>query len=337
MNIVSSSSMGLPPHTPRLPPLRLARLNRYRRFYQSFTFLRDTTPMREWVEDFLQENTLGVPGVLQIDSGKPGPISAILGATHGNEIGGIEALLRLRKELRPECGSVLLILVNPEAARENKRYLTHNMNRLPDTPSRWAGTNEGERLAALIPLLEKVNGAVIDLHSTSADAPPMLISLDAAGCEAALCPSLPFDTLLSGIAEHLSGKAILEYFPKAPLRLLAECGQHHALETVERAVAISLCLLRKSGNLPLASPLPINKPVTHYHVIAPMHLPRDASGFRLLSPLAPFEWVEKGQPIACNGSTQALAPESGWAIMCPKTDGLLDAREALLFLCRKES
>lgn len=290
--------------------------------------------MQAQIESFLALSYRGVPGVLRIDSGQPGPVSAILAGTHGNETGDIEALLRLRKELCPERGSVLLILVNPEAARENKRYLAHNMNRLPRHPAEWAGTPEGERLEALLPLLEQIDGSVLDLHSTSADAPPMLISIDATGCEAASCSSLPFEILLSDITQHLCGRFLLEACPKASLRLLAECGQHHAPQTAQRALELSLCLLRRSGHLPL-NPAPPTKSLTHYRIIAPMHLPEDAAGFRLLRPIAPFEWVEEGQPIACNGSIQATAPQSGHAIMCPQTEGLLDSREALLFLCRK--
>jgi len=278
-----------------------------------------------------------VPGIMALDSGVAGPTVAILACTHGNEPVGLDVLEYLLSDLRLERGRLLAILVNIEAAKTDRRYIDHNMNRVPDNLAEWAGSVEGERLAALLPLLNEVDGGVLDLHSTSAEAPAMLICVDDHGQEMAACPTLPFDHVLSGITPFLSGRFIIEHCANAPLKLLAECGQHQCPEAANRGIAISLAFLRKLGMVEwhgAAEAERASNPKHFYRVKASVSLPEAASDpFRLLQCVEPFEYLQKGQKIACNGNEQVVAPCDGYAIMCPKTEQVLDKREALLFLC----
>ncbi len=279
----------------------------------------------------------GVKGIICKDSGISGPVAAILACTHGNEPAGLAAIEYLIDELRLEKGRLLFILVNPEAARQGRRYIDKNMNRLPHDPMDWAGTGEGERLAQLLPVLNEVDSGVLDIHSTSAPSPTLLLSVDERGYEVANCPSLPFQHIVSGITRFIDARFIIETCLHAPLKLLAECGQHQNPEASRLAVEMSLAFLRKLEMVePLCGEAAV-KTKQCFRVIEAVHLPKDGRDFRLLKPIGCFEWLEKGQKIACNGAEQICAPVGGYAIMCPETEEALDCSEALLFLCEKRN
>lgn len=289
-----------------------------------------------------------VPGILAVESPEPGPTAAILACVHGNEPAGLGAIDYLLSDLQLARGRVLFVLVNfaaaqnyfsaaDDAGREKARYIDRNMNRLPERGGDWLGTVEGMRLGQLWPVLQEIDGGVLDLHSTSADAPPMLIAVDDTGCEAAECPTVPFTHIIQNIHRFIRGKFMIELCDNAPLKLLAECGQHHCPDASARAVEMSLAFLRKLEMIAPAALPPEESPAKHcYRVKAALRLPEGAEGFRLLRPVAPFERLEKGQEIASNGRERVTAPDSGYAVMCPQTQGALDCSEAVLFLCDKD-
>jgi hypothetical protein len=296
-----------------------------------------------------QSKYRGIHGIYEARAAKDGPTAAILACTHGNEPAGLGVIDYLLSDLQLAKGRILFILVNMDAAtqylsathdleREKARYIHHNMNRLPKNSQDWAGSAEGKRLSDLLPILAEVDGGVLDLHSTSANAPAMLITDDHTALEFARCPSMPFETIIHGIHRFLQGSFIIHACQHAPLRLLAECGQHQCPQASSRAIEISLCFLAKLGIIP--SPHLIEnteKTPDIYHVNAAVRLPAGDRSYRLVRAIEPFAWLEKGTPIASNGTQILRAPSPGYAIMCPKTDAYLCPNEALLFLCDKTS
>lgn len=302
-------------------------------------------PMYDYL---MQQHYRGVQGVLAVESEIPGPVAAILACTHGNEPAGLGAIDYLLSDLHLRCGTLLCIIVNPLAAQayfsaqtdleqQNARYIDHNMNRVPSHIEQWAHSVEGDRLSALMPILETIDGGVLDLHSTSADAPSMLITVDDAGCDAARCGSAPFEHVISNITPFLSGRFLIETCVNAPLKLLAECGQHHCPDAGNRAIDMSLAFLNRLGMLQETHRPAINPQKHCYRVEHAFRLPETPTPFRLLKHIAPFEWVDEGQKLVCNGDTQVAAPIGGYAVMCPNTEGPLCSKEALLFICSKES
>lgn len=98
----------------------------------------------------------------------PGPALLLFGGIHGNEICGIEALHRLKSELESgalqlSCGSVTLVPVcNPEAHRQDRRFVEENLNRIftrHDNPA-----NYEQRLANELTVLVETHDALLDLH-----------------------------------------------------------------------------------------------------------------------------------------------------------------------------
>ena len=294
----------------------------------------------------MQHSYYGVRGVVEASSGVAGPTAALLACTHGNEPAGLGAIEYILSDLQLIRGRLLCVIVNNEAAerhfkasditaREKARYIDYNMNRIPDDFSDWEGSSEGTRLAELLPILQEIDGGVLDLHSTSADAPQMLITVDEGGCKIAKQPTLPFTNIISNITPFLSGRFLIEACPSARIKLLAECGQHDCPQASSRAIDISLAFLHQLGMIEAPTMPTTTKDC--YRVKQALHVPTSESSYHLIAPIAPFAWIEEGQAIASNGSHELLAPQSGYAIMCPQTQSALCSREALLFLCDKET
>lgn len=264
-------------------------------------------------------------------------MAAILACTHGDEPAGLDAIQYLQKDLKLTKGTLLFILVNPAAALAQKRYIHHNMNRLPEDTACWYGTEEGARYAEILPLLQRLDGGVLDIHSTSAACPPMLVTVDNAGLHAARQDHIPFLHIISGIQQHLQGRFVISECTGASVKLLAECGQHLCPDAGSRAINISLSFLMHLGMIDMPHQTSIFPEKHLYHVHHAMRLPTNTADFRLEQAIAPFSWLEAGQAIACNGLEKLHAPTSGYAIMCPETTEPLDTREELLFLCTKRT
>jgi len=96
------------------------------------------------------------------------PFHVVFGVMiHGNEFGSLPAAVRLVQalrsgELQPK-GRVTVFIGNPEAARENRRYLEADLNRVfLDT---GLDQHEHRRARALMPILDSAD-VFIDFHQT---------------------------------------------------------------------------------------------------------------------------------------------------------------------------
>lgn len=288
----------------------------------------------------------GIKGVAEINSGRSGKTAVILVGTHGNEPVGLAAIRYLLSDLILETGKLYFVLANPQAiqnyfdakdapAREACRYVKKNLNRLPEKAElTQSDCYEFNRAAELLPLLEQAD-AVLDLHSTSSDAPPMLITVDDSASCLTQDPLFPFSNIVSGIHNHLCGQFLIQLAESASLRVLAECGQHEALASHQRAIDISLCFLHQLGMASVNEKAEMHcVDIQSYQVQEAVFVPKECGDFRLRQTIQPFEWLEKGRVIACNGTDkEVIIPRDGYAIMCPNTTKTLDCSEALLFLC----
>lgn len=291
--------------------------------------------------------TRGATHVVEVDSGRAGPNVGIIACTHGNEPAGLSAINYLLSDLTLTCGKLYFIIGNPKAAecyfdancndgKEQSRYIDCNLNRLPAIDE-LANSNvyEYKRAQELMPVLQRLDG-VLDLHSTSSDAPPMLLCVDETSVKLVMDSLFPFPYIITDIEEYISGKFLIEYCEKAKVKILAECGQHESLDASQRAIDISLAFLHRMGLVQNLKPEAMHNEVTFYRAKEAMFLPQDCGEFKLRKVIEPFEFIEKGQEVACNGNdTVATSPQEGYAIMCPETQNTLDSSEAVLFLCDK--
>lgn len=87
---------------------------------------------------------------------------------HGNEVGPLEGLVRVVEALSDGSltygGRVTLFVGNPEAARENRRFLESDLNRVFG-PSSAGDSHEERRARELMPLLDQAD-VYLDFHQT---------------------------------------------------------------------------------------------------------------------------------------------------------------------------
>lgn len=103
------------------------------------------------------------------DSGNSNQRHLVIGViTHGNEFGTLPALLRLQRELLssdpPRSFSVTLLLGNPEAARQGRRFVEEDFNRVM-TFDRPADNLERRRADEVRPILDSAD-FFLDIHQT---------------------------------------------------------------------------------------------------------------------------------------------------------------------------
>ena len=225
-----------------------------------------------------REGASGIPYVISLESGKPGPHAVITALVHGNELSGAWALITLmQQDIRPRRGRLSLAFVNVQAFNrfdpaqpKASRYLDQDLNRLWDEPrlNSMERSRELDRAREIRPLIESADW-LLDLHSMQYAAEPMLLAgLAAKGLE--LAQVMGYPRLIVTDAGHRNGARLRDFGAFAdPARpetaMLVECGQHWARSSIDIAitscrqflVAIDLvepALLDRLGRAPKAGP-----------------------------------------------------------------------------------
>ena len=136
-------------------------------------------PIAPWAEEALRPSAWvmrssdqATPVYLQA-SGRPGPVTLVVGGIHGDEIAGMTAAQQLAKT-KPGRGKLVIIPVaNRPAAESGVRtaYFMQDLNRaFPGNPN----GSETERLAASImkAIARYRPDVIVDLHETGAESDP---------------------------------------------------------------------------------------------------------------------------------------------------------------------
>jgi hypothetical protein len=192
----------------------------------------------------------GIPGVITLDGGTPGPHVVITALVHGNELCGAWALLRLlERGIRPCRGRLSLAFVNTAAFDafdpanpKASRYLDEDLNRVwsaatLDGPRR---SRELERAREIRPLIDDAD-FLLDLHSMQSPSPPLLLTgVTDKGRRLALAMNFP--GCIVADAGHPDGARMRDFGafadPASPrTAMLVECGQHWARRSVDVAIA----------------------------------------------------------------------------------------------------
>ena len=117
--------------------------------------------------------------VLNFPGAEPGPTLTVLGAVHGNEHCGTEAIRRVALAL--ETGRLTLTrgqltmvpVANPRAYQANVRFIDRNLNRCLHPDYQGDGSYEDSINPVLIPLLEATD-VLLDLHSYASPGGPFI-------------------------------------------------------------------------------------------------------------------------------------------------------------------
>ncbi|MGI9437605.1 MAG: succinylglutamate desuccinylase [Geminicoccaceae bacterium] len=196
--------------------------------------------------------TDGIPYVVRLESGNPGPHAVITALVHGNELSGAWALLAvLQQGVKPKRGRLSLVFVNVHALKrfnprqpKASRYLDHDFNRLWDK-KRLDGmerSRELDRARELRPLIEEADW-LLDLHSMQHAAEPLLLS-GVAEKGQQLARAMGYPRLIVADAGHHNGARMRDYGAFADsgrpeTAMLVECGQHWARASID--IAITSC------------------------------------------------------------------------------------------------
>lgn len=114
------------------------------------------------------------------DSGKTGPTLVIMGAVHGNEKCGTEAIMRFKEKVDSDniqltAGRVIVVpIANPGAYAANTRFLERNLNRsLYPKPAEQCKAYEDHLDSQICAVLDQAD-YLLDIHSYSAGGPPFV-------------------------------------------------------------------------------------------------------------------------------------------------------------------
>jgi succinylglutamate desuccinylase len=191
---------------------------------------------------YFKKHTVGsTPFCMNISSPNPGAHVAIVGGTHGNEPGGVKAIVELHRahgsgKVELTRGKISFLLGNPNAYEKDVRYIDHDLNR--HFIKRDASTVEGQRAQEIKRFLNDNDDikALLDLHSVSIGDFKLLVYTkdDSDSMEYAMKVStLPLHFVFH--PEHMPG-TLIEAASAYNIRgMIVECGNHYAPQAVETA------------------------------------------------------------------------------------------------------
>lgn len=184
----------------------------------------------------------------------PGPLVVVVGAIHGNEPAGVEALqsvlARLERERPPLRGKLLAVAGNLGALSRRVRFVGEDLNRIW-TQERVDGTRTGEwselgpearEQRELLEVLERAIAErewerviLLDLHSTSAEGAPFSVMADTLQ-NRRVAFALPIPVIL-GLEERIEGTLLSWFSELGHTAFCVEGGQNQAPSTVGHHVA----------------------------------------------------------------------------------------------------
>jgi succinylglutamate desuccinylase len=165
---------------------------------------------------------------------------------HGNEVCGLLAVNELLQEgffkhgFDKSSTRVTILLGNPRAVMENKRYIDRNLNRMfvlhecdkePEEPTEEP--YEQSRLEEIISEMHQCD-CYLDLHSTSAPTVPFAIVPPGEKTEA-LAKKFPVKFILHNVLNVINGTSVDYVKQLNKPGVCVECGQHREEETTRVA------------------------------------------------------------------------------------------------------
>lgn len=279
------------------------------------------------------------------EGGRPGRTVVAIGALHGNEPAGIDAIEAVLAELNRRgvdmAGSLVGVVGNLQATVAEQRYLERDLNRgwQPESCARVAtprpdespeDAEQRELLQVIAPLEARDPAPLVflDLHSTSGPAAPFAIIPDIARNRALALP-LPIPTVL-GLAEIIDGAMLPCMVERGHMGVAVEGGQHDDPQTAARLEAIVWLSLVNLGCLrPEQVPdlpdhrarlrrasigLPPAVRILHRHGLD------EHEAFEMEPGFSNFHPVRRGQALARDRDGPVLAPCDG-LVMLPRYQG----------------
>jgi len=274
-----------------------------------------------------------------------GPKLIVLGAVHGNETCGTQAIRRLLQELeqgrlRIERGTLTMVpIANPLAYQLKRRHGDRNLNRnlrVTDAPQDF----EDQIANVLCPLLQ-AHDVLLDLHSFHTPGVPFALigprgnrgdlqPFSKADAEEAMALRLGVKRFVEGWLETYAqcvidrrargAAASLDYGVGTTemmrryggIAVTLECGQHEHEQAPQVAYDAIRCTLAHLGMVTDTAPEPTDEPevIRLYQVVDRLH-PDD----RFSRDWRSFERIKRGDVLAYrHDRTELTADKDGWVV-----------------------
>jgi len=278
-----------------------------------------------------------------------GPLLICIGAMHGNEPAGVQALELMFKMLEVEpitnpnfkyCGRILGLIGNLKAFKEGKRFLKKDLNRqwtLENVQrimqsSETALDAEDQELKALLELIraeiaeyqpEKI--ILLDIHTTTAYGGIFSIATeDPESLRIAVELHAP---VIKGMLKGIKGTSLhyfnTQNFGIETIPIVFEAGQHQEPLSVNRAIAaITNCMRTISAveaedveNRHDSLLIEFSKGLPKVAELVTTHsiLPKD--DFQMKPDYKNFQIVKKGEVLASDKNGEIIAVEDGLILM----------------------
>ncbi|GAB6854022.1 M14 family metallopeptidase [Asaia astilbis] len=293
-----------------------------------FPILIDPPDLSRWIK-----GNNGIAGVIERDSGVPGPEIAVISLVHGNEFAGAIAVDRLlRADLRPLCGTVRYVFANLEAFARFEpgnptasRFVVEDLNRVwsADRLAARPGSIEMERAQELLPIVQR-SDLLLDLHSMLWESSPLFISPQTERSTAlATMLSSRADTRFLSLTDlgHLGGARLIEHehfacHTGSACSILLEAGQHWRPETIETSARVVTHFVENAAFLHFGSRQTAN-PVSHQAVVTDNIIARSAS-FAFTDAYQGGQIIETaGTIIATDGEDEICTPYDHCVLIMP--------------------
>ena len=265
---------------------------------------------------FKKQGNCELPYCIEVAADKAGDHVVIVGGTHGNEPAGVNAMVGFHRrlkdgEIKLNSGKVSLLLGNPQAYRNDRRYVDRDLNRSFCDPDDAA--LEGRRAGEILAHLDRNNDivALLDLHSVSiGDFKICVYEKDNA-------QSLNLALSISDIPlhfayhpDHMPGTLIEAAGTYHISSLIVECGNHLSKSATNMALDLIHAILvhKKLIDALIRPGKKIPETITQYESIQAI---KPGANFRfIVEPLETGTTLERGQQFAIDDNRIHIAPEN---------------------------
>ncbi len=256
----------------------------------------------------------------------PGPTLTVLGAVHGNERCGAEAIRRLIADidagvLVPKLGTLQLVPVtNPGAYAQNVRFVERNLNRYlyPKDEKRHY---EDHLDPIVCDLLDRTD-VLLDLHSYTSQGGPFIFLDPKDPKELAFGTSLGVSDFVCGWSDAFGdgqgskeSQGTTEYArTRGALAVTLECGNHHNADAPDVGYRAILRAMAHLGMLDASAAASV--PSAAKRCVRMKSVYRREAGAVFAKPWRHFDPVAKGEAMArLQGGEILAAPEDGYIVL----------------------
>ena len=255
-----------------------------------------------------------------------GPTLTVLGAVHGNERCGAEAIGRLIEDM--DEGTVVLTrgtlqlmpVVNPKAFELNVRFVERNLNRYlyPKEEKRYY---EDQLDPIVCEVLDRTD-VLLDLHSYTSPGGPFIFLDPQDPRETAYATALGVSDFVCGWSAAFGtqdsdreAQGTTEYArSRGAIAATLECGNHHNADATDIGYR---AILRAMAHLGMRDSVgPAAEPRGGRRCVRMQSVYRRETGAELAKPWRHFDEVAKGEPMArLTGGGIIAAPEDGYIVL----------------------